>query len=215
MGNRARHIGRNAQGFTLVELMIVVALIGILAALALSSFSRNRTQNEVDNWISTNRDVVVTASRRAMSTRTPYLVRFTATSAQYCQVATLGVAPAYTGTQTLCTGLATTVERGNLKDASNLDARTAFYSTTADIIDSAGTYVAPSKTAIGSGITLYFGPNGAVSTSVANVMSSGLPNPASVGFSLYVRRETDDIGPYRRRLVVYGIAGKTRILDRY
>jgi type IV pilus assembly protein PilA len=41
-----RHFHRNSKGFTLIELMIVVVIIGILAALAIPRFMRSTTKSK-------------------------------------------------------------------------------------------------------------------------------------------------------------------------
>ena len=48
---------RMKQGFTLVEIMIVVAIIGLLAAIAIPSFMKARTQSQANACINNLRQI--------------------------------------------------------------------------------------------------------------------------------------------------------------
>ena len=50
---------RNKRGFTLVEIMIVVAIIGILAAIAIPNFIRARIQSNAKAWVNNLKQVSV------------------------------------------------------------------------------------------------------------------------------------------------------------
>ena len=57
------------QGFTLVEIMIVVAIIGLLAAIAIPSFMKARTQSQANACINNLRQVEAGKEQWALATK--------------------------------------------------------------------------------------------------------------------------------------------------
>jgi prepilin-type N-terminal cleavage/methylation domain-containing protein len=59
----------NKQGFTLVEIMIVVAIIGLLAAIAIPNFVRARTQSQKNACINNLRQIDSATQTWALETK--------------------------------------------------------------------------------------------------------------------------------------------------
>ncbi len=57
------------QGFTLVEIMIVVAIIGLLAAIAIPSFMKARTQSQQNACINNLRQIEAAKEQWALEKR--------------------------------------------------------------------------------------------------------------------------------------------------
>jgi prepilin-type N-terminal cleavage/methylation domain-containing protein len=60
---------RNKSGFTLVEIMIVVAIIGLLAAIAIPSFMKARTTSQKNACINNLRQIEAAKEQWALETR--------------------------------------------------------------------------------------------------------------------------------------------------
>jgi prepilin-type N-terminal cleavage/methylation domain-containing protein len=59
------------QGFTLVEIMIVVAIIGLLAAIAIPSFMKARTTSQANACINNLRMIEAGKEQWALATKQP------------------------------------------------------------------------------------------------------------------------------------------------
>ena len=60
---------RMKQGFTLVEIMIVVAIIGLLAAIAIPSFMKARTTSQANACINNLRQIEAGKEQWALATK--------------------------------------------------------------------------------------------------------------------------------------------------
>ncbi|HZS37322.1 MAG TPA: prepilin-type N-terminal cleavage/methylation domain-containing protein [Polyangia bacterium] len=208
---------RRARGFTLVELMVVIAIMSVIMVLAVKAFRKSGSQRDVDNWANELRNQIAQASKRAVATRQPYLIDVRATSVRWCQITpgNFSLAPPWTTTQTTCPAAPTLgVDMGPLVTAPD-DAQTALYATSADATAPGLGYAVPSRTALAGSIPLYVGKYSTASTVFANVMSATLPQAGQLGFTLYVRRQGSDETDKRRRVVTYGPSTKTRIVTGY
>ena len=210
---------RRSRAFTLVELMVVVALIGVVAAIAVVSMRRTRTTNDSDAWASTLRNMIAQARARAISTKQIYMIDLRVSSAQWCQVTVDGspcsIQNGCATVPTTCPNATTGAESGDIVYAP-ADAITDTTAVSPDISQPGQTYSTPTHVAVPDQI--YFGTTGTVDSTYTNVAAMG-----GLGFTIYVRA-SNKLGTgvtattqnqMRRRVVVYGPTGRGRIVDNW
>jgi prepilin-type N-terminal cleavage/methylation domain-containing protein len=202
-----------ARGFTLVELMTVVALTAVIASMSILAMRRSRRQGDVDKFANDIRNSMIQAQRRATATRKPYMLDVQQKSVRWCQVVYTGPTPVYATTQITCPPSDATFEKGGLLRA-GIAAKASYYAAAADLAftvvpGGSSTYATPTKVA--GTAPIYFGPTGLVDEDFVAVMT-GVGTLA--GVTVYIEPTSTQSQFKRRRIVSYA-SGRPRIIDNW
>jgi prepilin-type N-terminal cleavage/methylation domain-containing protein len=191
------------RGFTLPELMAVIAIIGVLAGVALVSVSRSRRENDLDTLTNLVRDAMNQARRRAVATGSTYLVDVRSSSVAFCQKdpanpnqATCPTDPAANCAQAGAPPVRCETSRF---ESAGLDAAVAGYANSPDLGNGA------QFNAIAGGRALPFFRDGTCDS----VAGNNVPD----GFTVYLQGAVDTTK--RRKVVIYPASGRPRIIDRW
>jgi hypothetical protein len=202
--------------------MTVVTIIGVIAAVAITSMRKTHSEGDSDAWANTVRNVMVQARRRAVATGNPYMVELTSNSIEWCQFDPVACKNAATFS------CATPPANGNFEIGkvvyAGADAMTDSYATTADAALVANQYSTATHVSLPAGTLarVFFGHRGIVDAlDCNNVLGSSL---IGSGFTAYVRASNAvtvaNPSPYaismaekHRRVVVLGTTGRPSVTD--
>jgi prepilin-type N-terminal cleavage/methylation domain-containing protein len=207
-------MSRRARAFTLVELMVVVALIGVIAAVAVVSMRRSRSTHDSDAWASALRNMASQARRRAVATKKPYMLEVGDRWVRWCQVMT---------TQNnclldpkVCPATASANQEMGGRLSAPADAVTDRLTDVAEQVTRFGSFAAgvPYPIPANGSRPIYFNDDG---TATLNYCT-----PSTVGVTIYVRASNLAESPgttsetqKHRRVVISGITGRARIIDNW
>ncbi len=176
----------SSRGFTLMELLVVIAIVAILATVAIFSISASRSQRAMQEWTSDVAAVMREARSRAASSGQRYAVELTPTTARFCQIDCPPNQPSTPG-----------LEIGRTRLGLN-GAQVAFWAKEADI----GTSAMPTQTAL-SKVVIYFLPDG--------TMDADLTNDDLDGFTAYLQHNIND--KYKYRISILPLSSEIRTYD--
>ena len=176
-------LGDRSRGFTLLELLTVMAIIGILAAVAVFSVRKNRSRAAMEEYASNIAYCMKEARTRAVANGRRYAVQITKTSVRWCEQDCPPKQPTTSG-----------IELGRTMPSAN-GAQAVGFAKIGDI----GITAAPAQTAL-TDITVYFLPNGTV--------DSDLTTSLYEGFTVYLEHEITKALQYR--VAVLPLSGDIR-----
>jgi prepilin-type N-terminal cleavage/methylation domain-containing protein len=213
---------RRQSGFTLAEVMTVVVIIGVMAALATVSLTKGRAEIQIDTLANQVRNMMVSARRRAIANNSTYLVDVTTNTVQFCQID-----PTINPPQGTCPTVNTTAHCNGVTQAGAIglvncensapytagkEAQVVGSQQVADVVSGG---LQPNALPNGGHQPVYFFRDGTADYRTG--VTPYVHQPASVqiagGATLYLSGVSTSLKSKHRKVVVYPGQGRPRVID--